>query len=66
MSTQNNDENLICVENVVDANLFKKNKKLKKDRNWNDIISKLVLMHKKTDDELKELVQLCAKEDDVR
>lgn len=53
-------------ENVIDANLFKENKKLKKDNSWNDIISRLVTFYKKTDDELKELSELCSKEDDVR
>jgi len=56
----------ICCENVIDANLFKENKKLKKDKGWNDIISRLVTFYKKTDDELKELSELCSKEDDVR
>jgi hypothetical protein len=57
---------VITYENVVDANLFKENKKLKRDKSWNDIISHLVSFYKKTDDELKELSELCSKEDDVR
>jgi hypothetical protein len=50
--------------NVIDAILFKKNKKLEKDKCWNDIISKLVFSHKKADEELKELAAMCKKEDD--
>jgi hypothetical protein len=57
---------IVDCEKVINANLFKKNKKLEKSNCWNDIISKLVVFYKKTDDELKELSQLCSKEDDVR
>jgi len=50
--------------NVVDAFLFKKNKKLKKDKLVDDIISGIVLLHKKADDSLKELSEMCYKEAD--
>jgi hypothetical protein len=48
-------------DNVIDASLFKKNKKLQKDNLTDDIIKSLVLFHKKTDDSLKELSELCLK-----
>jgi hypothetical protein len=46
-------------DKVVNAKEFKKNKKLKKDKAVNDIIGKLSLLHKKADDGLKELVEMC-------
>ena len=51
-------------ENVIDANLFKKNKKLKKDKIVDDIIKGVVVLHKKVDDSLKELSNMCCKEKD--
>lgn len=64
MSTQLPKKEESCC-NVVDANLFKKNKKLQIDKTWDDIITKLVIGHKKTDEELKELAKICCKESDV-
>lgn len=48
--------------NVVDAKLFKKAKKLNKDNKINDIIGKLANLHKTMDDGLKEISELCCKE----
>lgn len=50
--------------NVVDASLFKKNRKLNKDKAVDDIITGIVLLHKKADDSLKELSEMCCKETD--
>jgi hypothetical protein len=60
------DQSLECQqeEKVVDAKKYKKNKKLKKEALTSDIIKKLVLFHKKTDDGLKELAEMCCKEHD--
>jgi len=48
---------------VIDVKIFKKNKKIKKDEAVDDIINKLVLLHKSADDGLKELAQMCCCED---
>lgn len=51
-------------DNVVDARSFKKNKKIKIDNLTDDIIKSLVLLHKKTDDGLKELAEMCLQGND--
>lgn len=51
-------------DNIVDARSFKKNKKIKVDNLTDDIIKSLVLLHKKTDDGLKELAEMCLQEKD--
>lgn len=48
---------------VIDAKLFKKNKKLKENKLVDDIITGVVLLHKKADDGLKELSEMCCKKD---
>lgn len=58
-------KNVLVENKIINANLFKKNKQLEKNKCWDDIISQLVLTHKKTDDELKEIARICSKEDDV-
>jgi hypothetical protein len=50
-------------EKVVDSKLWKKNKKLARDLVINDIISKIVILHKDADDKLKELSELCEESD---
>jgi hypothetical protein len=49
-------------DNVIDSKTFKNNKKLKNDRLLNDIIKEAVLFHKKTDEALQELAEMCTKE----
>jgi hypothetical protein len=51
---------------IVDASLFSKNKKLNNDAAINDIIEEVVLLHKKADDGLKELAEMCVKENNER
>jgi MoaA/NifB/PqqE/SkfB family radical SAM enzyme len=50
-------------EKVVDAKLYKKNKKLARDLVINDIVGRIVTLHKETDDKLKELEDLCEESD---
>jgi hypothetical protein len=50
-------------EKVVDSKLWKKNKKLAKDLVLDDIIGRIAVLHKETDDKLKELVEICEKGD---
>lgn len=52
----------------TDINFYKKAKKLVKDKTMDNIISKLVLLHKSIDDQLKEISDICSnkKEEDVR
>jgi hypothetical protein len=63
MSAKNEELNFHNI-NIIDANLFKKNKKLQKDTITDDIIKAFVLLHKKTDDGLKELSEMCLKNKD--
>ena len=49
---------------VVDVNLFRKNKKLKKDSAIDEVITKLVLMHKSADEGLKEISEMCFQKDE--
>jgi hypothetical protein len=42
-------------------NLFSKTKKLNKELAVNDIVRQMVLVHKNTDDKLKELSEICLK-----
>jgi hypothetical protein len=50
-------------EKVVDSKLWKKNKKLAKDLVLDDIIGRIAVLHKETDDKLKELVEICEESD---
>jgi hypothetical protein len=50
-------------EKVVNAKLWKKNKKLARDLVVDDIIGRIAVLHKETDDKLKELVEICEKGD---
>jgi len=48
---------------VIDAKAFKENKKAKKDNAIDEVIAKLVLLHKSTDDQLKEISEMCCSKD---
>lgn len=58
MSAKNIDSKYI---NVVDASVFKKNIKSQKDNLADDVIRKLVLLQKETDESLKQLSEMCLK-----
>jgi len=47
---------------VVDAQSFKKNKKLKQESMICDIIGKMAILHKTADQKLEEITLICQKE----
>jgi hypothetical protein len=51
----------IKLANNSNLNLFSKTKKLNEELLLNDIIGQAVLIHKNTDDKLKELSEMCLK-----
>jgi hypothetical protein len=52
----------IKLANNSNLKLFKKTKELNKDLLLNDIMGQIVLVHKNTDDKLKELSEMCLKD----
>lgn len=44
---------------VIDLNVFKKAKKVRKEKAINELITNLVLLQKKEDDGLKEISNMC-------
>ena len=49
------------LDNIVDVDVFKKNKKLQKIDLTDDIVKKLVLLQKETDQGLNQLIEMCLK-----